>query len=82
MRASWVCGKVRRMALRIGLGLSDFSKVREQGYAYVDKTLLLRDLIDDGAEAILVPPPVSANIRGPRCAAFARPTGILLNWLS
>ena len=45
------------MTPRIGLGVSDFRKVREQGYAYIDKTLLLRDLIDDGAEAILVPRP-------------------------
>ena len=42
---------------RIGLGVSDFQKVREEGYAYIDKSRLLCDLIEDGAEAILVPRP-------------------------
>lgn len=45
------------MVPRIGLGVSDFTKVREQGFVYIDKSLLLRDLIDDGAEAILLPRP-------------------------
>jgi hypothetical protein len=45
------------MPPRIGLGVSDFSKIREQGFVYIDKSLLVRDLIDDGAEAILLPRP-------------------------
>lgn len=42
------------MALKIPLGVSDFRKLRERGLFYVDKTLLIRELLDDSAEAILL----------------------------
>lgn len=45
------------MALRIALGSSSFRALREAGGTYVDKSLLIRDLIDDHAAAILLPRP-------------------------
>jgi hypothetical protein len=45
------------MTLRIPIGVSDFRKLREQGLTYVDKSYLVRDVLDKGAEALLLPRP-------------------------
>src|SRR5438552_929236 len=39
------------------LGISDFREIRESGYYFVDKSLLIRDIIDDGSKIILLPRP-------------------------
>ncbi len=45
------------MPLRIPLGLDDFRKLREQGLVYVDKSLFIREILDKGAQTILLPRP-------------------------
>jgi len=45
------------MPLRLAIGTSDFRKVRESGAYYVDKTSLIRDLLDAPAEVVLLPRP-------------------------
>ncbi len=45
------------MTLRIPLGISDFSRLREERLSYVDKSLFIRDVIDDTASVILFPRP-------------------------
>ena len=37
------------------IGVSDFKKVIKDGYAYVDKTLLIEELIEKGVEVALIP---------------------------
>jgi hypothetical protein len=37
------------------IGISDFRKLIEGGYAYVDKTLLIQEIIEHGAEVLLFP---------------------------
>ena len=39
------------------IGVDDFRKLREQGMEYVDKTHLIRDVLDRGAEVLLLPRP-------------------------
>lgn len=43
--------------LQIPVGISDFTKIREQGYYYVDKTRLISDLLEDIAEVTLITRP-------------------------
>ena len=43
--------------LQIPVGLSDFTKIREQGYYYVDKTGLISELLEDIAEVTLITRP-------------------------
>lgn len=43
--------------LQIPVGISDFIKIREQGYYYVDKTGLISDLLEDIAEVTLITRP-------------------------
>jgi hypothetical protein len=45
------------MIPRIPLGLDDFRKLREQGLVYVDKSHLIREVLDKGAQTILLPRP-------------------------
>ncbi|MCI0554900.1 MAG: AAA family ATPase, partial [Anaerolineae bacterium] len=40
---------------KLPVGLSDFKQVIEGHYYYVDKSLLLKELIDHGAQAMLIP---------------------------
>ena len=42
---------------KLPVGVSDFKKVIESRYYYVDKSLLLKELIDLGSEALLLPRP-------------------------
>ena len=43
--------------LQIPVGISDFTKIREQGYYYVDKTGLISELLKDIAEVTLITRP-------------------------
>ena len=43
--------------VRYPIGLSDFRALREGGFAYVDKTALIDDLLAEGAQVLLVPRP-------------------------
>jgi predicted AAA-ATPase/PD-(D/E)XK nuclease superfamily protein len=42
------------MKKQLPIGLSDFKKLRERGYAYVDKTLLVKELLESGVEVALI----------------------------
>ena len=42
------------MHKRLPIGVSDFKKIIEEGYAYVDKTLLVQELIEQGTEVALI----------------------------
>jgi hypothetical protein len=42
------------MPLKVPLGLSDFAEIREGGYTFVDKTPLIRDVIEDSAKVLLL----------------------------
>ncbi|MDF2670734.1 MAG: Protein of unknown function (DUF1703)/Predicted AAA-ATPase [Paenibacillus sp.] len=39
------------------IGVSDFQKIIEEDYYYVDKSLFIKELIDSGSEVILLPRP-------------------------
>ena len=43
--------------LNIPVGISDFAKIREEKYYYIDKTGLIADLIDKSAEVTLITRP-------------------------
>jgi len=43
--------------LPLPIGISDFKKLIEAGYAYVDKTLLIQEILDRGTEVALIPRP-------------------------
>ena len=45
------------MSRTIPIGISDFQKLRENGYYYVDKSMLIADVINSGAEVTLLPRP-------------------------
>ena len=45
------------MKKRIGIGISDFKELREEGYFFVDKSLFIQDVIETGAKIILLPRP-------------------------
>jgi len=40
---------------KIATGIDDFSEIIESGCYYVDKTLFIKEIIDDGAKVILIP---------------------------
>jgi hypothetical protein len=44
---------LRAMAPRMPVGISDFRTVREGGFYYVDKTALVRELVDLGSQVVL-----------------------------
>jgi hypothetical protein len=48
---------VSRSPLRLPIGQSDFRVLREQGYAYVDKTGFLVDVLAANAQVLLIPRP-------------------------
>jgi hypothetical protein len=39
------------------IGISDFRELRDGGFAYADKTLLVEELVENGAKIVLVPRP-------------------------
>jgi hypothetical protein len=45
------------MSLRLPIGVSDFKQLIETDYYFVDKSLLIKDIIEDGAVIILIPRP-------------------------
>ncbi len=45
------------MTRPIPIGIDDFRKLREQGMEYVDKSGLIREVLDKGAEVLLLPRP-------------------------
>src|SRR5690242_15348559 len=42
---------------KIPIGISDFKTIIEENYYYIDKSLLIKDLIEDGSEVILLTRP-------------------------
>ena len=45
------------MTQRIPIGVSDFRELREQGLVYVDKSHLIREILDKGTQTFLLPRP-------------------------
>ena len=43
------------MSKPLPIGISDFKKIRDGDYAYVDKTLLIQELVGKGSEVALNP---------------------------
>jgi len=43
------------MLLKPPIGSSDFKKLREKDHYYVDKSLLIKDILEDSAEILLFP---------------------------
>jgi len=42
---------------KLPVGLSDFKKVIAGNYYYVDKSLLIKEVVDQGTEVLLLPRP-------------------------
>lgn len=42
---------------KLPIGISDYKKVIEENYYYIDKTLLIKELLDISGEVILLPRP-------------------------
>lgn len=42
---------------KIPIGISDFKTLIDKNYYYVDKSLFIKEIIDDGAKVILIPRP-------------------------
>lgn len=51
------CAMVRAMPLRIPMGISSFQRLREDGLTYVDKSLLIQQIIEDPSLVLLLPRP-------------------------
>ena len=45
------------MRKKIGIGISDFKRLREEGFFLVDKSLFIKDVMETGATIILLPRP-------------------------
>ncbi|MGP3779308.1 AAA family ATPase [Halanaerobium saccharolyticum] len=45
------------MQKKLAIGINDFKKLREENYYYVDKSLLIKEIIDEDAEVLLLPRP-------------------------
>jgi len=46
-----------RMKKKIGIGVSDFRKLRRNGLLFIDKSLLIQEVLQSGAEILLFPRP-------------------------
>ncbi|MCP4220414.1 MAG: AAA family ATPase [bacterium] len=42
---------------KLPVGISDFRKIISQNYYYVDKTLFIKEIIDNGDDILLIPRP-------------------------
>ena len=42
---------------KIGIGISDFSRLRGEDYLFVDKSLFIEEVLENGANVILIPRP-------------------------
>jgi|AGTN01.3.fsa_nt_gi Predicted AAA-ATPase. len=40
-----------------GVGISDFKEIIQGGYHYVDKSLFIKELLEDGSKVVLLPRP-------------------------
>ena len=45
------------MKKRIAIGVSDFREMQTEAYYYVDKSLFIKEIMDDGSKVILLPRP-------------------------
>ena len=45
------------MRKKIGIGISDFAKLRQGDYLFIDKSLLIQEIIGAGADILLLPRP-------------------------
>ncbi|MCK8826568.1 AAA family ATPase [Natroniella acetigena] len=45
------------MKKKLPIGINDFKETREDNYYYVDKSLLIKEVIDEDAKVILLPRP-------------------------
>ncbi len=45
------------MKKRLPIGLSDFKRLIDGGYTYVDKSLLIQDVVERGTHVALIPRP-------------------------
>lgn len=45
------------MKKKLPIGLSDFKRIIEENYYYVDKSLLIKEIIDDPSLVLLIPRP-------------------------
>nr|WP_090042895.1 AAA family ATPase [Clostridium frigidicarnis] len=45
------------MLKRISLGTSDFKKIIDNNFYFIDKTLIVKDFLEDGGEIVLLPRP-------------------------
>lgn len=45
------------MKKRLPIGVSNFKKIIEENYYYADKSLFIKEILDDGSEVILLPRP-------------------------
>lgn len=43
------------MKRRLPIGISDFKEIIEENYAYVDKSLLIQEIVENGAKIALIP---------------------------
>lgn len=61
-RKTYWCEKLKKlgdvfMDKPMPVGISDFKKIIENNYYYVDKTLLIKKLLDSKSEILLLPRP-------------------------
>jgi len=42
---------------RIPIGVSDFKEIIERDYYYIDKSLFIREIVEDGSKVVLIPRP-------------------------
>lgn len=45
------------MQKKLAIGINDFKKLREENYYYIDKSLLIKEIVDENAEVLLLPRP-------------------------
>jgi hypothetical protein len=45
------------MLKEVALGISDFNKIIEKNIYFVDKTLFIKDFVEDGSQVIVLPRP-------------------------
>jgi hypothetical protein len=43
------------MSQKLPIGISDFKEVRERNYYYVDKSLMIKEIMDRGTKVLLLP---------------------------
>ncbi len=43
--------------MKLPVGIDNFNTIIEENYIFIDKSLFIKDIIDDGAETILITRP-------------------------